>query len=256
LVTAERLGHPAAAFSAPLEGSRSRFVFGVPRPDGLVLIGITDVPVLGPTPDEPEVSAEEERGLLRAIGGALDLPLTEADVVGRFAGLRPLVAGDEGATADLSRRHALVEDPETRVLTIVGGKLTTYRRMAQDTVDAIAARPDVVAGPCRTARLALVGALPVEEAGGIAPRLARRYGAEAADVLALADGRPELLEPLAEDVPTTGAELRFAVERELALSVDDVLDRRTRIGLVPARRAAVLDTARELLGDTPALATP
>jgi glycerol-3-phosphate dehydrogenase len=250
LVRAERLGHPGAAFSVPLEGSRSRFVFGVPRPDGLVLIGITDVPVLGPPPDEPEVTPEEERGLLRAISASLDVPLTEADVVGRFAGLRPLVAGDEGATADLSRRHALIEDPDTDVLTIVGGKLTTYRRMAQDTVDAIAARPGVAAGPCRTATLPLVGAQPADAPRpGVPERLARRYGAEARDVLALADGRPELLEPLADDVPVTGAELCFAAQRELALTVDDLLDRRTRIGLVPARRAEVLGRVRELLGD-------
>jgi len=250
ILDAARLGHPRAAFSVPLEGSRSRFVFALPRPDATVLAGITDVPVLDPIgPDDPQVTDEEERGLLRSLSSALELPLEPADVIGRFAGLRPLVEdGETGATADLSRRHVLLEDPDTHVLTIVGGKLTTYRRMAQDTVDAIAARPGVAAGPCRTTRLPLTGALPPDASLPHVPdRLVRRYGTEAADVLALGHDRPHLLEPLAEGVEVTGAELLFALRRELALTVDDLLDRRTRIGLVPARRAAALEAARELL---------
>ncbi len=248
LIPAGRLGHPTAALNVALEGSRSRFVFALPRTDGLVLVGLTDVPVLGPIPDAAHVTDEEERGLLRTLSGALDVPLTSADVVGRFAGMRPLVAGDADATADLSRRHALVEDPATRVLTIVGGKLTTYRRMAQDAVDAIAARPRVDAGPCVTHRLPLVGAQPREARGhGIPARLARRYGAEAARVLALTDAAPSLGERIAPDVAVTAAELRFAVEHELALTVDDLLDRRTRVGLVPERRTAAVEAAREAL---------
>ncbi len=171
------------------------------------------------------------------------MPLTEADVVGRYAGMRPLLESAGEQTADLSRHHAVIEDPDTRVLTVAGGKLTTYRAMAQDAVDALAARTGVQAGPCITARLPLVGAQPRDAArAGIAPRLAHRYGAEAPLVAACGD-----LTPLAADVPTTAAELRFAVEHELALTVDDLLDRRTRIGLVPARRAAVADAARELI---------
>ena len=142
----------------------------------------------------------------------------------------------------------LVEDPDTHVLTVVGGKLTTYRRMAQDAVDAIAARPGVDAGPCRTTRLPLVGALaPDTPLPGVPARLVRRYGTEAADVLALGEDRPDLRQPLADGVEVTGAELLFAVRHELALTIDDLLDRRTRIGLIPARRAAALDAARELL---------
>jgi glycerol-3-phosphate dehydrogenase len=243
LVPAERLGHPRAAFNVALEGSRSRFVFALPRPDDLVLIGLTDVPVLGPVPDETHITPEEERGMLATISRALELPLTEADVVGRFAGMRPLLESSGEETADLSRRHAVVEDPQTRVVTVAGGKLTTYRAMAQDAVDAIARRDGVQAGPCVTAQLPLVGAQPRDTVmPGIPRRLRHRYGAEAPLVAAAGS-----LEPLADDVATTPAELRFALEHELALTTDDLLDRRTRIGLVPARRAQVADIARELI---------
>jgi glycerol-3-phosphate dehydrogenase len=257
LVPAERLRSPRAGFNVPLEGSRSRFVFAVPRPDGLVLIGLTDVPVLGAVPDDATVTPEEEGGLLQTISRALERPLTAEDVVGRTAGMRPLVdgwsggaAGDrprrggEEGTADLSRRHALIEDPDSRVLTIVGGKLTTYRRMAQDVIDAIAARPGVDAAPCTTDRLPLVGAQPRDtRMPGIDERLVRRYGAEAPLVAALDAGH----DPIAPDVPVTPAELRFAVDHELALTPADLLDRRTRIGLVPTRRAAAEAAADEIL---------
>jgi glycerol-3-phosphate dehydrogenase len=246
IVEAARLGDPRAAVNVPVPGGRSRWVFSLPRGDGLVTIGLTDVPVEGPVPDEPEVTPAEEAELLEHASRALETPLEPADVVGRHAGLRPLVTGEAGATADLSRRHALVEDPATGSLTVVGGKLTTYRRMAQDAVDAIAARPGVSAGPCRTRALPLVGAGPAP--AGAPTRLVRRYGTEAARVLALAERRPELLEPLAPGVGVCGAELRFALAHEGALTLEDLLERRTRLGLVPARRAAAEPAARALLG--------
>jgi glycerol-3-phosphate dehydrogenase len=246
LVEAGRLGDPRAAVNVPVPGGRSRWVFSLPRGDGLVAIGLTDVPVDGPVPDEPRVEAAEETELLEHASRALETRLEPADVVGRYAGLRPLVAGAEGTTADLSRRHALLEDPATGALCVVGGKLTTYRRMAQDAVDAIAARPGVAAGPCRTRALPLLGAGPAPR--GAPTRLVRRYGAEASRVLALAEGSPELLEPLAPGAGVCGAELRFALDHEGALTLDDLLERRTRLGLVPARRAAAEPAARAVLG--------
>ena len=251
LVPAERLADPRAAVNVPVPapGGRTRWVFSIPRGDGLVAIGLTDVPADGPIPDDPQVSPEEEAQLLEHASRALDVTLTAEDVVGRYAGLRPLLAGAEGATADLSRRHAVVEDPATGALSIVGGKLTTYRRMAQDAVDLVAARPGVSAGRCRTHRLPLVGARPAPGGppGALAPRLVRRYGSEAAAVAAMAHDRPELLEPLAPGLPASGAELRFGLEHEGALTLDDLLDRRTRLGLVPERRTAAEAAARELL---------
>jgi glycerol-3-phosphate dehydrogenase len=242
VMPAERLADPRAAVTVPVVGADGahRWVFSIPRGDGLVTIGLTDAPFDGPIPDEPQVDPHEEAELLEQASRALDVTLTAEDVVGRHAGLRPLLAGAEDATADLSRQHAVLEDPASGALTVVGGKLTTYRRMAQDVVDRISDRP------CRTRRLPLVGARGVggDRTAGLPLRLVRRYGAEAGAVLAMAEGRPALLEPLAPGVGVCGAELRWAVEHELALTLDDVLDRRTRLGLVPARREAAEPAAR------------
>lgn len=247
LVRAQRLGGPRAAVNVPADDRGSRFVFGVPLPGGLVAIGLTDDPFEGAIPDEPAVEPAEERFLLETFSRVLDEPLGASDVVGRFAGLRPLV-DSPGATSDLSRRHAVIEHPDHAMLTIVGGKLTTYRRMAQDAVDRIAARPGTRAGASRTKRLPLVGA-PAGAQPGIPARLVRRFGAEAAAVAALAEGRPELLEPVADGLEVLGVELVFALRSELALTVDDLLDRRTRLGLVPADRAAAEPAARAALAD-------
>ena len=224
LVPAARLGHPRAAVNAPVPGERSRWVLASPRSDGLVAIGLTDVPADGPPADEPRPSAAEEAELLALASAALGRTLTPGDVAGRYAGLRPLLAGEgDAATADLSRRHAVLQQ-DGRVV-VVGGKLTTYRRMAQDAVDRITDRP------CRTRSLPLVGAGPAP--AGAPPALVRRYGAEAAVVAAAGDTAP-----LAPGVPACAAELAWAAAHELALTPSDALDRRTRLGLVPEWRAA------------------
>jgi glycerol-3-phosphate dehydrogenase len=250
LVPAARLGDPAASMSVPVPGAFGRFVFLTPRPDGLVLLGLTDEPHEGQVPDEPEVSAADEAFLLETVSAALAVPLTSEDIVGRYAGLRPLLDSGDSRTADVSRRHAVLVDDTSGMVTVVGGKLTTYRRMAQDAVDVVAARPGVAAGPCRTTSISAVGAPVRGQAVGrpdLPPRLARRYGTEAAIVAALADGRPELLRPLVPELGVTGAELLFAARSEGALTLSDVLDRRTRTGLVPAWRAALEGAAAELL---------
>jgi glycerol-3-phosphate dehydrogenase len=161
--------------------------------------------------------------------------LTRADVIGSFAGVRPLAAPDHATpgtpAADLSRRHVVRDHGDGRI-TVTGGKLTTYRRMAQDVVDRIT---DV---PCRTSRIAVVGAAPVGVLAAVEPelpaRLVRRYGNEAATVWALGESRPWLREPVSEGVGVLGVELAFGVEAEGALDVDDLLARRTRLSLVPA----------------------
>jgi glycerol-3-phosphate dehydrogenase len=250
LVPATRLGEPRAAVNVPVPDERGRWVFALPRSDGLVAIGLTDVPAPGEPADEPRPDPAEEAELLQRVSAALDTPLSADDVVGRYAGLRPLAvapgraAGGEPATADLSRRHAIVPDPETGALAVVGGKLTTYRRMAQDVVDRVTDRP------CRTHRLPLVGAAPPAALRSVsAPeRLVRRYGTEAPAVVAFADGRPELLEPVAAGVPACGAELLWASRHELALTPEDLVDRRVRAGLVPEWRAAALDSLERIMG--------
>jgi glycerol-3-phosphate dehydrogenase len=244
-----------AALTLPVPGQRSRFVMVLPQPNGNSLVGLTDEPVDGEPPEVPEPSPAEVEYLLTTVSAALARPLDAADVVGAFAGLRPLLRA-EGSTSDLSRRHAVLTSP-SGVVTVVGGKLTTYRRMAQDAVDTAVRRAGLEAGPCRTARLPLTGAAPRDELARLAatspsPRLVRRYGADAGLVLAtarevtgLAD--PDLLAPVADGVPVTIAELVFGVTHEGAHDVDDLLDRRTRVGLVDSDRRAAEPSARRAL---------
>ncbi|GAA2134169.1 glycerol-3-phosphate dehydrogenase/oxidase [Nocardioides bigeumensis] len=251
-----------AVVTAPVPGSASRFVMVLPQPDGTVYVGLTDEPVGGPIPDVP-VPAETEIGfLLDVVSAAFERPLRRADVVGSFAGLRPLLdpsvsegAGSDGAgaTADLSRRHAVLTSA-TGVVSVVGGKLTTYRRMAEDAVDAAG----LAADPCRTRTLPLAGAAPRDAlASSEAPRrLVRRYGADADLVLdsareATGLSADELLAPVADGppgcLPACLAELVFGVTHEGAHDVADLLDRRTRVGLVPADRRRAEPAARRAL---------
>jgi glycerol-3-phosphate dehydrogenase len=139
----------------------------------------------------------------------------------------------------LSRKHAVIRGA-SGVITVVGGKLTTYRRMAEDAVNAAVRAGGLTAGPCRTRRLPLVGAAPRVRLEAVrAPRrLVDRYGLEAPEVFG-ADGA----EPVGAGLSTTMAEFVFALRCEGALSSDDLLDRRTRIGLVAADRAAAEESA-------------
>lgn len=249
VLAARAVGFPTAALTVPVPGEPNRFVFAVPHPDGVVHLGLTDDPVVGPLPDVPGVEAAEEVFLLDVLSRALDRPLSRADVVGRFAGVRPLLAGVAGRTADLSRRHAVVRGDDG-VFTVLGGKLTTYRRMAQDAVDAVVAAREEWR-PGRTADLPLVGAVGATPAG-VPERLVRRYGSEAADVAALADGRPDLLRPVAEGVPVLGVELLWGMVAEGALTAADLLERRTRLSLVDAWHDAARPVAEELVAESSA----
>jgi glycerol-3-phosphate dehydrogenase len=177
----------------------------------------------------------------------LDRRLTEADVLGSYAGLRPLLEGT-GRSADLSRRHAVLRAPNG-VLTIVGGKLTTYRKMAQDAVDAAVTAASLTARPSPTGNLPLVGAdtRPRLSTIDVSPRLLASYGTEAPRVAALAALDAELGAPVADGSEITAAEVVWAVRHEGALDAADVLHRRTRIGLVPARLDAALPRVTDLV---------
>ena len=254
VLRAATLPHTRVAVLVPIPGTRARFAMVLPQPDGTVHVGLTDEPVTGPVPDVPVPSEAEVDFLLGVVASAFATPPTRSDVVGAYAGLRPLleVAGTD-ATADLSRRHAILTSA-TGVTTVVGGKLTTYRRMAQDTLDALVAEGRLDAGPCRTAALPLAGAAPLARLRALdAPaRLVRRFGTDAGLVLSSARGAPglgddELLAPVSPDVPVTLAELVFGVTHEGAHDVGDLLDRRTRTGLVAADRAAAEPLARRAL---------
>jgi glycerol-3-phosphate dehydrogenase len=249
VLSAARLGGLWTGLTIPVPGEFSRYVFALPQTDGLVYAGLTDEPVDGPVPEVPEPTEADIAFLLDVLNSVLDVALRPSDVLGAYAGLRPLLAQGDSRTADISRRHAVIDDPDG-IISVVGGKLTTYRRMAQDAVDAAVSARRLPAGPCRTRRLPLPGAASRAQLARVpAPRrLVQRYGTEAVDVLA---GAPvELRRPIGPDIPVTGAELLWAVRHELALTVDDLLDRRTRIGLVPAYREAALPVVEEVLALT------
>ncbi|MFJ9950333.1 glycerol-3-phosphate dehydrogenase/oxidase [Kitasatospora sp. NPDC091207] len=231
LVDAAALGHPVAALTVPVPGSTSRFVFALPQQLGRVAIGLTDEDAPGPIPDEPRPTEAELDFLLDTVNAALTTALTRADVRGAYAGLRPLIDTGGGSTADISRQHAVLESP-SGVITVVGGKLTTYRRMAEDAVDTAVRLRGLPARACWTARLPLVGAPGHRDsrpapAGGVPASLVARHGGAAREVLAAGGA-----EPIAEGIDVTRAEIVYAVTHEGALDTSDVLHRRTRIGLV------------------------
>ncbi|MFC6705231.1 glycerol-3-phosphate dehydrogenase/oxidase [Flexivirga alba] len=226
--------------NAPVPGHFGRFVFTLPQLDGTTYIGLTDEPAGGDVPDIPTATDPEIDFLLDTINPVLATTLTRDDIIGTYAGLRPLLEAD-GDTSDISRRHAVLTAPDGLV-TVVGGKLTTYRRMAQDAVDAAVRARSLTAGPCVSATTPLVGAESAPTNRAASARLVRRYGSEAGAVLS---GDPSRNQPISPDLPTTPAEFDFALQHEGALDIDDLLDRRTRIGLVPADRAVAEVVAAE-----------
>lgn len=252
VLDAAALGHPVGALTVPVPGETNRFCFAIPAEFGRLHVGLTDVDAPGPVPDVPVSTEAEIDFLLDVVNRALEVRLTRDDVLGTFAGLRPLVDSGDGDTADLSRDHALLTS-DNGLVTITGGKLTEYRLMAEQVVDLVAGRAGLPAGPCRTADLPLVGApghplaaVAATSAGLLPASLVARYGQEAGTVVAasLLD-RP--LEAVAEGLDVTRAEFSYAVTHEGALTVDDVLDRRSRVGLVATDRAAAEPVARQAL---------
>ena len=221
-----------------------KVLFVVPWP-GHWLIGTTDDPWPGP-PDHPAATDADVAQLLGAINRALDVDLTRDDVLGTYAGLRPLAVSDSagastsGSTVKVSREHRVTVDANG-VVRVTGGKYTTYRVMASDTIDAVLGA-DARRRPSATADLPLVGALPRPDLDALAARLAAtynidpvlatrvvdRHGSEAEPVLSLG-AELRLLGPLAPDVSALAAEVAWAARHELALSVGDVLARRTRL---------------------------
>ncbi|ALV46503.1 hypothetical protein MB46_14395 [Arthrobacter alpinus] len=248
VVRAERLGNPHAAHTVAVPGRFGRYVFVLPQPGGVVYIGLTDEEDHNADGHSPLVPEQDVDFLLDIVNTTLTVPLARDDVVGSFAGLRPLVEDAHAdGTADISRRH-LIRDVPGAPITVVGGKMTTYRRMAQDAVDAAVSRLGVDA-PCRTKKLPLVGAASAATLGGIAApdRLVAKYGTEAADVHDLGRQDPSLAEPLFEGTDITGAELLFAVLAEGASTVEDLLERRTRLAFVPADAQQAHSPARDIL---------
>lgn len=199
--------------------------------------------------EEPQCTDQDVEYLLTAINAAIKEPLTKDDVIGTWAGLRPLLRqADSERTADLSRRHG-IRVSASGVITITGGKLTTYRRMASDTIDA-ASRELNQKTKCRTKNLPLIGADGFKPSmsshnGSTDPEfhLTSRYGSESKKIKDLVAGDPRLGKPLVTGLPYLRAEAIFAVRYEMAQDIDDVLDRRTRARLLArdATSAAAID---------------
>jgi len=247
---AAAFANPTAALTIPIPGELNRFVFAMPEQLGRVYLGLTDEDAPGPIPDVPEPSSDEITFLLDTVNTALGTALGTSDVIGAYAGLRPLIDTGEGRTADVSRDHAVVESP-SGVISVIGGKLTEYRYMAEDVLNRAISLRKLHAADCRTRNLPLIGA-PANPGpaagpgGGLPASLVERYGAEAPNVIATAScERPA--EPVAEGIDVTRAEFEYAVTHEGALEVGDILDRRTRIGLVSRDRERVVAAAEEFL---------
>jgi glycerol-3-phosphate dehydrogenase len=222
-----------------------RSIFVVPW-DDRVYVGTTDTDYDGSL-DEPVCTPDDVRYLLEAVNRFLTQPLSTDDVLGTWAGLRPLVRDARSArTADLSRRHS-VQRSESGLITVTGGKLTTYRRMAADTVDAVV---DTLGrgGRSRTTRVRLRGAEGFEAVAD--DHLASRYGSEARTVQAMVAADPDLGRPLVPSLSYLRAEAVYAARYEMAHTLDDVLSRRTR-ALLLAR-----DESAALAGDISALIAP
>jgi len=215
-----------------------RSIFALPWL-GHTLVGTTDNDYEGPL-DHVGPSAEDIDYLLEAINAFFGSAFGPSDLTGAFAGVRPLIStGDPKKSVDISRKAELYET-SSGMITITGGKLTTWRRMAKMTVDRLVER-DARDAPCRTHEIPLGQAVAVEELPRVEgvpaesySALASRYGHAAHDVLALAAERGELAQAIVPGLPDLLAEAVLAARCEQARSIGDVLLRRTRLGLLAA----------------------
>jgi glycerol-3-phosphate dehydrogenase len=253
LVFAPGAVRTTAAVVAPSAARDGRYIFIVPWEDR-VYAGTTDTPYQGDL-DDPGVGDADRDYILAAVAGLFP-GVTGRDVVASWAGLRPLLgplpgrddAGD-ARSSDLSRKHAVFSGP-FGLYTITGGKLTTYRAMAEDLVDRVAAELGG-AGPCRTREIPLGLHGPAAAAVrlardevarlGLPPRtavrLVRRYGDDWRQAAQLIGEDLSLGEPVAGGLPVLGVEVALARSREMALTEEDVYVRRTRLttlGLTPS----------------------
>ena len=266
VVPRERLPLLDASVLLPSKQGDGRSMFAIPWGRQTIL-GTTDTPYEGGL-DELSLTRTDLDYVLTAGNAVFKKDLVEDDVLGAWAGVRPLVK-QEGSESmsDISRRHTLVEGTGG-MLTITGGKLTTYRRMAKDVVDRIVDK-DGRKSRCRTDEIPLSGTRPVADleaettataAGlGLSPEVAqslvRQCGETAGHVLSLVTGDPSLGEALSPSAPHIAAEVVHAARSEGAATLDDVFSRRMRLSLrskdaaLPAAPRAAQLLARELALD-------
>lgn len=222
-----------------------RVLFAVPWHDKII-IGTTDTPVQQVTV-EPRALAAEVDFILQQISRYLTKPPSRADIRSVFAGLRPLVKSSSKKTAELSRDH-LITVSASGLITVTGGKWTTYRRMAEDTVNTAIARADLPDRPCRTAALPIHGSTGdgPGPGGSSADMFAAPtdfhtplyyYGSDIQSVKALVQADPSLGELLHSRLTYIRAEIIWAAREELCMTVEDALSRRTRALLLDAAAA-------------------
>jgi len=228
---------------AIVPAGEGRSIFALPWL-GRTLVGTTDLDYEGEL-DHVSPSGEDVGYLLSAVNEFFDTAFGARDLAGAYAGVRPLISsGDPKKSVDISRKAELYE-ASSGMLTITGGKLTTWRRMAKMTVDRLVER-DAREAPCHTHEIPLGQAIVVEDLPRVEgvpelsyAALAGRYGYAAREVLALAAERGELAQPIVPGLPDLLAEVALAARREQARSIGDVLLRRTRLGLLAARELPV-----------------
>ena len=227
----------AVRHSVIMTARDKRSIFVVPR-DGTTYIGTTDT--FYPTPTlVPEVTRDDVDYLLEATNRTFaGVHLTASDITGSWSGLRPLLAEEGKSPSEISRRDEIMIDDATGLVTIAGGKLTAYRRMAERIVDLVYERLGRRREPCRTEHDALPGgespvpSLPATLPPTTQSRLGRLYGATCARLLAR--------DPVAASLPGIPsmlcAEVEHAIDEEMALTLEDVLERRTRVLLFDDRQ--------------------
>jgi glycerol-3-phosphate dehydrogenase len=222
--------------------SDGRVLFAIPWHDHLVC-GTTDTPIESPSYEPLPFEAEIEF-VLETAAQYLSRPPKREDILSIYVGIRPLVkpgGGEDGKspsakTSSLSRDHTIHID-NSGLLTIVGGKWTTYRHMAEDTVDHAITLGKLEDKPCATRDLKIHGYYPdaLEVLGELAV-----YGSDAEHIEALAEERPEWAERLHPDLPYIAAEIVWGVRQEMSRTVDDALSRRTRALLLNAAAASAM----------------
>ncbi|MBT6145377.1 MAG: FAD-dependent oxidoreductase, partial [Gemmatimonadetes bacterium] len=210
-----------------------RVMFAIPWHD-VAVVGTTDTPIdtieLEPRPLEEEIDF-----ILATANRYLDRPASRADIRSAFAGIRPLVrTGQGGPTAALSREHTILIDPDSGLMSVVGGKWTTYRRMAQDVVDQAAILAGLPSRECATLALPIHGS---HEKACQFGRLAY-HGSDAPAVQALMNAAPQNASPVHCRLQMTQGEVIWACRHEMARTVDDLLARRSRSLLFDAEAAS------------------
>jgi glycerol-3-phosphate dehydrogenase len=247
---------PLFGAGAIVPAGSGRSIFALPWL-GRTLIGTTDNDYDADEPlEHVPPSPEDIAYLLDATNEYFATDLRPQDITGAYAGVRPLIStGDPKKSVDISRKAELYET-SSGMITITGGKLTTFRRMAKMTVDRLVER-DARDAPCRTHEIPLGQPIEADDLPRIEGvdddaygRLAARYGHAAHDVLAIAATRGELAQPIVDDLPDLLAEAVYAARSEQARSLADVLLRRTRVGLLAGRELLAGEAVRRVAAAT------